>query len=144
MWRELVCFCFGFIRSHVWWGCCSIVCWRGWGRGCSFKVGRPRSRGWKNVESAKWCACALASFVCFTCLACSRAWGALVLGVLDVLACLTGLHAWRASWNGVLGVLQNICVLGVLQNISVFGVLHKMASLACLVRFMKLRAWRAS
>ena len=53
------CFCFDFVRSHARCSCCSIVCWRGWkegegggggggggGRG-SFKIGRPRSRGWK-------------------------------------------------------------------------------------------------
>ena len=30
------CFCFVFVRSHARCGCCSIACWRGWGRG-SFK-----------------------------------------------------------------------------------------------------------
>ena len=45
-----LCFCFDFVRSHARCGCCSIVCWREWewGRGV-FKIGRPGSRGWKNV-----------------------------------------------------------------------------------------------
>ena len=45
------CFCFDFIRSQALCGCCSIVGWRGWGewvgKGGSFKIGRPSSRGWK-------------------------------------------------------------------------------------------------
>ena len=42
------CFCFDFVHSLAWCCCCSIVCWRS-GRGDLFKIGRPRSRGWKMV-----------------------------------------------------------------------------------------------
>ena len=40
------CFGFGFVFLHARCGCCSIVCWGG--REGSFKIGRPRSRRWKN------------------------------------------------------------------------------------------------
>ena len=41
------CFCFDFVRSHARWGCCFIVCWRGW-EGASFKIGHPRPREWSS------------------------------------------------------------------------------------------------
>ena len=51
-----LCFCFDFVRAHALCDCRSIVCWRRWrggggeGRrvGCSFKIGRPRSKGCKD------------------------------------------------------------------------------------------------
>ena len=42
------CFCFDFVRSRARCGCRSIDCWRGCG-GCSFKIGRPSSSGWKKM-----------------------------------------------------------------------------------------------
>ena len=41
------CFCFDFVLSHAPCGCCSIVCWRGWGRSHS------RSRRRKN-SGCRW------------------------------------------------------------------------------------------
>ena len=39
-------FCFDFVRSHAWCGCCFIVCWRGW---TGFVlIWTSRSMGWKH------------------------------------------------------------------------------------------------
>ena len=86
-------------------------------------------------ESAKWRACVLTCFACFTGLACSHAFPALMLSVIACLACFTCLRAWSAPWNSVLGVFHKIGVL---------GVLHKVACLACFIKWRAWRAWRVS
>ena len=63
----------------------------------------------------------LACFMCFTCLACSRAWCTLrvhVLGVLHKMSCLTSfknLRGWRASKDGVVDVLYKTACLKLLN-----------------------------
>ena len=75
------------------------------------------------MESAKWCTCVLACFLCFTCLACSRTWCARVLSVVTCLMCFTW---WRALWN------RHAYVLGVLQKMM------------CSTFLIKWPAWRSS
>ena len=44
----IFCFCFGFVRLQARFGCCHIVfVGEGGWWGDSFKMGRPRPRGWK-------------------------------------------------------------------------------------------------
>ena len=40
------CFCFDFVRLHARCGCCSIVCWRGWGM---------EGRGGKGGKRGEFC-----------------------------------------------------------------------------------------
>ena len=45
-----LCFCFNFVRSHARCGCCSIVCWRGWGLGVRLKLDVQGQGGGKILD----------------------------------------------------------------------------------------------